>query len=104
MKFIKLFIAIIFISFFGTVILSVSGYYQTELQKRTTLTEEAIENFERDIEEGKDIDITNYLENQKKNYDNRFSKSGRDLSNKLNKWVSNGIKKTLKIIIKAIEE
>jgi len=95
---------ITFLSFFVTVILSVSGYYQTELQKKTTLTNEAIKNFEKDIKEGKDIDINDYVNINKKNYDNNFTKSGRYISNKLNNLISLGIEKTLKIIIKSIED
>lgn len=68
------------------------------------LTNEAIESFENDVEQGKNIDINNYLDINKKNYDNNFSKSGRFISEKLNNIISSGIEKTLKIIVKAIEE
>lgn len=92
------------IIFFGTVLLSVSGYYQTELQKKMILTQEAIDNFERDVKMGKDVNINNYLDIKEKNYDNNFTRSGRFLSKKINNLISNSIKKTLKIITKAIEE
>lgn len=100
----KLIIFVIFTSFFLTVILSLSGYYQTTLQKKTILTNEAIIKFENDIKDGKDIDINNYVELNQKNYDNVFSKSGRYISKKINKIVSDCIEKTLKIILKSIEE
>lgn len=61
-------------------------------------------NFENDIKEGKEIDINDYLNMNKKDYDNGFSKSGRTISKKINELVSKAISKTLKIIIKAIEE
>ncbi len=92
------------IIFFGTVLLSVSGYYQTELQKKMILTQEAIDNFERDVKMGKDVNINNYLDIKEKNYDNNFTRSGRFLSKKINNLISSSIKKTLKIITKAIEE
>ena len=104
MKIFKVFMVIILVAFLGTVFLSVSGYYQTELQKDMILTNEAIEKFEQDVKDGKDIDASDYLASKQKNYDNRVSKTGRYVSEKLNKIVSNGIKKTLKFIIKAIEE
>ena len=104
MKNFKIVIVILLIGFFFTVFLSMSGYYQTELQKKMILTQESIDNFESDVKNGKDIDINDYLDIKHKNYDNRVSTSGRFLSNKLNKLISGGIKKTLKIIIKAIEE
>lgn len=103
-KIFKLTLILILISFFCTVILSLSGYYQTSLQKKMILTNEAIESFENDVEQGKNIDINNYLDINKKNYDNNFSKSGRFISEKLNNIISSGIEKTLKIIVKAIEE
>ena len=103
-KIFKLVVIVIFLSFFCTVILSLSGYYQTELQKKMVLTNEAIQNFEQDIAAGKEVDINDYLEMNQKDYDNNFTKSGRYISEKLNGLVSNGIKKTIKIIIKAIED
>jgi len=100
----KVIIYLIFFLFFCTILLSLSGYYQTELQKKMILTNEEISNFENDIKEGKEIDINNYLEINRKDYDNNFSKSGRYVSQKINNIISEGIKKTLKIILKAIEE
>lgn len=97
-------LSFIFISFFITVILSVSGYYETELQKKTTLTNEAILQFEKDVEEGKEIDINNYVDINRKNYDNNFTKTGRYISKKIEKIITTGIKQSLKIILKAIEE
>lgn len=103
-KIFKVILGAILIFFGCTVILAVSGYYQGELQKKMILTQEAIDNFEKDVEEGKEIDVNNYLEIKEKNYDNKFSNGGRYISNKINSIISNGIKKTLKIISKAIEE
>ena len=103
-KILKFTFVLILISFFCTLLLSVSGYYQTELQERMILTQEAINAFEKDVKNGKDIDINNYLDIKQKNYDNKFTKSGRYLSKKLNNFISEGLKKTLKIITKAIEE
>ena len=100
----KIFIAFIFLSFFMTVILSMSGYYQTELQKKMILTNEAIETFEKDVKDGKEIDINNYVEINKKNYDNNFTKTGKYVSKKIEKIISTFINQTLKIILKSIEE
>jgi len=87
-----------------TVILSMSGYYQTELQKKMILTNEAIETFEKDVKDGKEIDINNYVEINKKNYDNNFTKTGKYVSKKIEKIISTFINQTLKIILKSIEE
>lgn len=100
----KIIFYLIIISFFITVILSMSGYYETELQKKMILTNEAIETFENDLKSGKEIDINNYVELNKKDYDNTFTKTGRYISKKTEKFFSKIINQTLKIIIKAIEE
>ena len=68
------------------------------------LTQESIEQFEKDVNDGKDVDINNYINIKERNYDNNFTKSGRYISNKLNNIISTGIKKTLKIISKAIDD
>ena len=91
-KFIKvllLFIVIIFLVMFFT---SSSGYYEYELNKKTNLTQEAIERFEQDVKEGKEIDINNYLVNEKKDYNNKFSNAGLTLSNNIKKIFSEGVK------------
>lgn len=103
-KIFKVTTIIIFILFFCTMMLSLSGYYQSTLQRKTALTNEAINAFEQDIKAGKDIDINNYIEMNKKDYDNAFTESGRYISKKINNLISSGIEKSLKIIIKIIEE
>lgn len=104
MKLLRGFVILFFIFFIVTILLSVSGYYQTELQRKMILTNEAIEEFENDIKNGKDVDAKDYASYNQKNYDNNFSKTGRFISKKINQVVSSGIKKSLKIIMKAIEE
>ena len=93
MKLLRGSIFLFFIFFLVTILLSVSGYYQTELQRKMILTNEAVERFEEDVKNGKNIDAENYLSSTKKNYDNGFSKTGRLISNKVNEIVSSGVKK-----------
>lgn len=82
---------------------SSSGYYEYELNKKTTLTNEAIEKFERDLKDGKSIDIDDYVVKDDKNYDNRISKIGNSISNKIDNVMSTGIKYLFKYIEKSIK-
>ena len=56
-KFIKLLICAIIISFLILFFSSSSGYYEYELKKKTNLTKDAIERFEQDIKDGKEIEF-----------------------------------------------
>lgn len=62
-----------------------------------TLTEEAIHEFEKDLKEGKEIIPSNYMP-KKKDYNNKASKVGLEVSRIIDK-VSN---KVLKRILKSI--
>ncbi len=88
-KVLLLAIVIIFLVMFFT---SSSGYYEYELNKKATLTQEAIDEFEKDIEEGKEIDINDYLVEDKKDYSNTFSNIGLEISNKIGEIFKEGVK------------
>ena len=71
-----------------------SNYYVNQ----NALTEEAIIKFEEDIKEGKDITVSSYLK-EEKNYENKLSKLGKNLSS----GIETGFKKGLKLIFKCME-
>ena len=78
------------LSFMFLIIASQSGYHEYELSKRRQLTDEAIEKFEQDVKDGKDIDINNYVVNEKKDYNNAVSNFGNEFSNKVEIVFSKG--------------
>lgn len=90
------------IVFFVMILASSSGYYEYELSKKTILTNEAIERFEQDLKDGKNIDIDDYVIKEEKNYDNRVSRMGNSISNKIDNVVSIGVKYLFKYIEKSI--
>lgn len=49
-----------------------SGYLEVENQKKTALTQEAIEKYEQDLKAGKKIDIDSYIVKEK-TYNNKIS-------------------------------
>lgn len=91
------------IVFLVMIFTSSSGYYEYELNKKTTLTNEAIEKFEQDLKDGKNIDIDDYVVKDDKNYDNRISKMGNNISNKIDNIMSAGINYLFKYIEKSIK-
>ena len=76
---------LIFLFFLFTYIIGSSGFYEYKLNEKKILTEEKIEQFENDLNNGVNIDINNYIEDGNKNYDNIFTKINRDISNYINK-------------------
>ena len=74
-----------------------SGYYQTHLQKKTILTSEAILEFERDIEEGKPVDIKDYITGEDLDYRNQYSRLGYNLSKGIDKILTDGVNRLTKL-------
>ena len=65
--------------FFGFLILyfaQAGGYYEDLNNKKSTLTEEKIKQFEEDVKSGKEIKVENYVVDIKKDYDNKISRFG----------------------------
>lgn len=96
-------ILIIFIVFFLTLLLAdKKGYYVSKTTKAKELTEEQIEKFEKDIKEGKEIDIDKYTININKDYRNNLSNNIYKISLKLEKAVDKTIKRIFKDIEKTV--
>lgn len=74
-----------------------AGFYETKLNRAKTLTEEQIKAFEEDIKNGKEINVKDYIINQK-NYTNKLSNDIYKVSLRLEK----GIDKTIKLIFKYV--
>lgn len=75
----KVFHGFIWILFLGFLILyfaQAGGYYEDLNNKKTTLTEDKIKQFEEDVKKGKEIKVENYVINMKKDYGNKVSSFG----------------------------
>ena len=97
-KLIKTTFTILFVIFVTIYISQATGYYEYELHKKSELTKEQIQKFEKDVKEGKKVDLEKYSEYNKKDYSNKFSKAGNKFSNFTSKYVEKGIEGTFKII------
>ena len=85
------------ILFLGLYVSQMTGYYQYSESRKTTLTKNAIEQFEQDIKEGKEIHYGHYLEEQT-DYNNLFSKIGMNVS----KLIEKGFNKAMTSIFREI--
>ena len=84
-KSLKSLIIIIIVIFIACYYVSNSGYYEYTIQKKTIITNERIKEFEQDVKNGNEVDIKDYLDNEDKDYSNKFTDIIYKLSNNGNK-------------------
>lgn len=87
----------LFLVFISTYFLAATDIYKYKEYNKMSITKESMKKFEKDIEEGKDISINDYLE-IKKDYSNGMSNLGYKASNIVENFMSKGIKRTFKIL------
>ena len=75
-----------------------SRYNNEYYENKRILTEEAIIQYEKDLKEGKNIQVEKYLEVEK-DYNNKVSKIGK----KASKFIENAFRKGLKYAMKYLE-
>lgn len=78
--------------------IELSGYYEYNLQGKKNLTEAQIKQFEQDVKEGKNIDINEYLKEDKIDYSNKLTRTTSEASIKLNDYLKNILSNTFKIL------
>ncbi|MBQ6546809.1 MAG: hypothetical protein IJL74_02290 [Bacilli bacterium] len=93
-KFILVFILSLFTFYVILLLAQSQGYYKTRSEKAKILTDEQIEKFEKDVQNGKNIDITEYTIYKDKDYTNDISTNIYKVSLKLETVVD----KTIKLI------
>lgn len=98
-NFARITLLILFILFIALYFTSNSSYFDYEAASRATLTKEQIEQFEKDVQDGKEIDAKNYLKINEKNYNNAISSTTFHIS----QAIGNTIQKGLNYIFGAME-
>ena len=86
-----------FIVFMALYLMGVTDIYKYNQYNKMSITKEAMERFESDIENGKDISIEDYV-TPIKDYTNSVSKLGNKTSNIVEQFMSKGIKKSFKLL------
>lgn len=94
----KYIIIITLIIFLASYIISESGYYEYTLQQKTIITNEKIQQFEKDIQNNENIDLKEYLKETKIDYSNKFTTLIYNISDNSNKLA----RKTIKYLFKKL--
>ncbi len=68
---------IVFICIFSS---STSGYYEYSNYKNNSFTEEKMKEFEKDVAEGKNVNIKDYIDDNSKDYSNKITRLGDNIS------------------------
>ena len=95
--FLKL-LLVLFIIFIALYIANISGYYESKISERVVITENAIKEFESKVQNGEEVDVVSFLENQKEDYSNMVSNLGENVTSGLENIVSGGFGFVLEII------
>ena len=83
---------VFFIIYIALYIASSSGYYETRIRNKVTITDNNIKDFEEKIKNGEEINLDSYLTNDIIDYSNSVSKMGDKLTNGVEIFVFKGSK------------
>ena len=81
-----------------------TGYYEYKNHRKTALTEELVKKFEDDVKNGEYIDINKYIIKEDYSYKNKLSLVAINVSDKISKVVTSGVKSTFRFISKLLDE
>ena len=95
---------ILFLSFLAIYFLASNGYYATEEQKRSVLTKEKMILFEQDVNEGKNVDLEEYMDSVYTSYENNLTDVCYKTSKKINTYVKTGVESIFKFINNLIDD
>ncbi len=84
-------LGLLFVLYLSLTIAMEAGYYEALMAEKTTITSEAMQKFEEDIKEGKDVNINDYITDVHKDYSNSTTKMGVMFSGVVEEFMSNGI-------------
>ena len=93
-------IGVLFLLYLSLTVAIKSGYYEAKLSQKTTITNEAIQKFEEDVKEGRDVDITDYVTDIHKDFSNHTTKVGVTFSNVVQNFMSKGISEIVQVFKK----
>lgn len=103
-KIFHLFVCFLFFSFLVLYFAQANGYYEDLNNKKASLTEEKIRQFEDDVKNGKEIKVENYVINIKKDYSNKISDFGLFTSKAFAKYFKIGMNGIFGSVDKMVNE
>ena len=97
-KIFKVVFVILFVAFIISYAIEKTGYYEYNLQNKMIMTTEAIEKFEKDVSEGKDVRREDYLVSTDKDYSSSLTRGTNKVSMKVNNMLKKGIEGVFKVL------
>ncbi len=71
---------VLFVIFIALFIANSSGYYEGKVRNKVAITNDKIEEFEQMLANGDDVDLNNFLANDRVDYSNKLSNFGEKLT------------------------
>ena len=96
-NYLSMVILVLFVIFLILYISKEAGYYDYKAHNKAVLTKEAIEQFESDVESGKNVVIKDYLVDEYVDYSNLVTDLGYNTGNLIESFMNKGIRNTLKV-------
>ena len=103
-KIVNYVLTIMFLSFVISYVIEKSGYYEYNLQNKTIMTNDAMARFEKDIADGKDVTLEDYVVTTEKDYTSSLTRTTNKVSVKVNNFLKKGIEGVFKIVGTFVEE
>ena len=103
LKLFKVLFIFLFIAYITIYASQKSGYIDFQNSKKAYLTKEKIIQFENDVKEGKDVDITDYMKDKTIDYSNTLTRTTVKVSTTINKYLKKGIESVFKILNSLVE-
>ena len=95
---------LLFLSFIVSYVIEKTGYYEYNLQQKTIMTNEAIARFEKDLSEGKDVRMEDYVVSTEKDYTSNLTRTTNKVSVRVNQLLKKGIEGVFRIVGTFVEE
>lgn len=102
-KIFKVVFVILFVAFIISYAIEKTGYYEYNLQNKMIMTTEAMEKFEKDVSEGKDVRREDYLVSTDKDYSSSLTTGTNKVSMKVNNMLKKGIEGVFKVLSSFVE-
>ena len=94
----------LFLSFVVSYVIEKTGYYEYNLQNKMIMTNEAMERFEKEVKEGKDVRREDYLVSTEKDYTSTLTKGTNKVSMKVNTLLKKGIEGMFRVLGSFVED
>lgn len=103
-NFLVIIFTLFFIVYFAFYLSQATGYYELKRHNKMVITTDQMKRFEKDVSEGKDISIDDYITNDEVDYTNAVSRLGYNTSEAIEFIMIKGIKYTFGFIGKLFSE